>query len=52
MDRLEKRALDKLKNARSIDGLADHMDDFVDDTFNDARLGTHGFLDRGIDVEV
>lgn len=51
MERLQRAALDKIRNARSLDGQVDMPDDFVDDIFLDARMGTGGF-DGGIDTDV
>lgn len=53
MDRLERRATQKLKNARGTDGQEGDMDNLIDDTFVDSRVGTYGLReDRGIDVSV
>lgn len=46
MERLQNAAMEKLRNARSLDGQVDMPDDFVDDIFLDARMGTGGFGGR------
>lgn len=51
MERLQRAAIEKIRNARSLDGQVDMPDDFIDDIFNDARMGLGGFS-GGIDTDV
>lgn len=51
-ERLEKKAEKKLSIARSVDGQEGDLDNLNDTTYEDSRIGSGGFRDRGIDVTV
>lgn len=52
MDRLEDRAIKKLRAARSKDGQEGDIDNLIDSTYEDSRIGSYSPADRGIDVSI